>query len=124
MTATPTLTLTRPGAVIIADNVVLALGRAVLAVGIAYAGVGMLTGITARVSPRSDEIAVDGWVLLFTLALSLLVALFLSFVPKIGDEDALAQGLQEGRKGCHRPAPGSRHHHSGEVGIQVECIAR
>ncbi len=81
---------------LIAENVVLALGGAVLGVGIAYAGVGMLTAITARVSPRSDEIAVDGWVLLFTLGLSLAVALFLSFVPKIGDEDALAQGLQAG----------------------------
>lgn len=81
---------------LIAENVVLALGGALLGIGIAYAGVGMLTAITARVSPRSDEIAVDGWVLLFTLALSLLVALFLSFVPKIGDEDALAQGLQAG----------------------------
>lgn len=81
---------------LIAENVVLALGGAVLGVGIAYAGVGMLSAITARVSPRADEIAVDAWVLLFTLALSLLVALFLSFVPKIGDEDALAQGLQAG----------------------------
>lgn len=81
---------------LIAENVVLALGGAALGIGIAYAGVGMLTAITARVSPRSDEIAVDGWVLLFTLVLSLLVAMFLSFVPKIGDEDALAQGLQAG----------------------------
>lgn len=81
---------------LIAENVVLALGGALLGIGIAYAGVGMLTAITARVSPRSDEIAVDGWVLLFTLGLSLAVALFLSFVPKIGDEDALAQGLQAG----------------------------
>lgn len=81
---------------LIAENLVLALGGAVLGIGIAFAGVGLLTSIAARVSPRSDEIAVDGWVLVFTLALSLLVALFLSFVPKIGDEDALAQGLQAG----------------------------
>ncbi len=81
---------------LIAENVVLALAGAALGVAIAYAGVGMLSAITARVSPRADEIAVDGWVLLFTFVLSLLVALFLSFVPNIGDEDALAQGLQAG----------------------------
>ncbi len=81
---------------LIAENLVLALGGAALGIVIAYAGVGMLTAITARVSPRADEIAVDGWVLLFTLVLSLIVALILAYVPAIGDEDALAQGLQAG----------------------------
>lgn len=81
---------------LIAENVVLALAGATLGVGIAYAGVGMLAAITARVSPRADEIAVDGVVLAFTLGLSLLVALILSFVPRIGDEHALAAGLQAG----------------------------
>ncbi|MBX3132267.1 MAG: ABC transporter permease [Gemmatimonadaceae bacterium] len=81
---------------LIAENLVLALGGAALGIAIAYAGVGMLSAIAARVSPRADEIAVDGWVLLFTLGLAVLVALFLSFVPSIGDENALAQGLQAG----------------------------
>src|SRR5690606_4153816 len=81
---------------LIAENVVLALAGATLGVGIAYAGVGMLAAITARVSPRADEIAVDGVVLAFTLGLSLVVALILSFVPRIGDDNALAAGLQAG----------------------------
>lgn len=81
---------------LIAENLVLALTGAVLGILIAYAGVGMLTAITARVSPRADEIAVDGVVLGFTLLLSLVVALVLSFVPRVGDDNALAQGLQAG----------------------------
>ncbi|MBA3855149.1 MAG: hypothetical protein C0503_12105, partial [Gemmatimonas sp.] len=81
---------------LIAENVVLALSGAVLGIGIAYAGVGMLAAITARVSPRADEISVDGVVLAFTLGLSLIVALILSFVPRIGDDNALAAGLQAG----------------------------
>lgn len=81
---------------LIAENIVLALSGAVLGIGIAYAGVGMLAAITARVSPRADEIAVDGVVLAFTLGLSLIVALILSFVPRIGDDNALAAGLQAG----------------------------
>lgn len=81
---------------LIAENVVLALSGAVLGIAIAYAGVGMLAAITARVSPRADEIAVDGVVLAFTLGLSLVVALILSFVPRIGDDNALAAGLQAG----------------------------
>jgi predicted permease len=81
---------------LIAENMVLALGGAALGVGIAYAGVGMLATFTARVSPRADEIAVDGWVLVFTLLLAALVALLLSFVPRVGDDHSLAAGLQAG----------------------------
>jgi len=81
---------------LVAENLVLALGGAALGIGIAFAGVGMLAAFAARVSPRSDEIAVDGWVLLFTLVLAVVVAFLLSFVPRIGDEGALSAGLQAG----------------------------
>jgi len=81
---------------IIAENLLLALAGAALGIGIAYAGVGMLSSFTARVSPRADEIAVDGWVLLFSLLLAVVVGLILSFVPSVGDENALSQGLQAG----------------------------
>ena len=81
---------------LIAENAVLALAGAVLGLVMAYAGVGMLARFVARVSPRADEIQVDGVVLLFTLALALVVTLLLSFVPRIGDEDALGAGLRAG----------------------------
>lgn len=81
---------------IIAENLLLSLAGAALGIGIAYAGVGMLSSFTARVSPRADEIAVDGWVLLFSLLLAVVVGLILSFVPSVGDENALSQGLQAG----------------------------
>jgi putative ABC transport system permease protein len=81
---------------LVAENVVLALSGAALGIGIAYAGVGMLATFAARVSPRADEIAVDGVVLLFTLLLALVVALILSFVPRIGSEGSLSAGLSAG----------------------------
>jgi putative ABC transport system permease protein len=81
---------------IIAENLLLSLAGAALGIGIAYAGVGMLSSFTARVSPRADEIAVDGWVLLFSLLLAVVVGLILSFVPSAGDENSLSQGLQAG----------------------------
>jgi len=81
---------------LIAENVVLALAGAGIGIGIAYAGVGSLAAFAARVSPRADEIAVDGVVLVFTLLLALVVAVLLSFVPRIGDETSLSAGLQAG----------------------------
>ena len=81
---------------LIAENAVLALAGAVLGLLMAFAGVGMLARFAARVSPRADEIQVDGVVLLFTLVLALAVTLLLAFVPRIGDEDALGEGLRSG----------------------------
>jgi predicted permease len=81
---------------LLAENAVLALMGAALGLVVAYAGVGMLSTFAARFSPRADEIVVDGTVLLFTFALSMLVALMLAFAPSIGDEGALGLGLRAG----------------------------
>ncbi|MBX3175137.1 MAG: ABC transporter permease [Gemmatimonadaceae bacterium] len=81
---------------LLVENGVLALAGAALGLAVAYAGVGMLASFTARFSPRSDEIAVDGFVLLFTLLLALVVTAVLSFVPSIGKEDSLGEGLRAG----------------------------
>ncbi len=78
------------------ENLVLATGGALLGLVIAFGGVGMLTAFTARFSPRADEIRVDGMVLAFTLLLALLVAVLLSFAPRVGREHELSQGLVAG----------------------------
>ncbi len=78
------------------ENLVLALSGAFVGLLIAYAGVGMLTSFTARYSPRADEIRVDGLVLVFALLLALIVAVVLSFTPKLGDEKSLGAGLSAG----------------------------
>lgn len=81
---------------LVAENITLALAGAALGLVVAYAGVGMLTAFAARMSPRADEIAVDGVVLGFTFLLALLVAVALSFVPRIGSEHQLGAGLAAG----------------------------
>ena len=81
---------------LLAENVLLALAGAALGLVIAYAGVGMLTAFAARFSPRADEIRVDALVLAFTFVLALLVAVLLSFAPKIGAEHQLGAGLAAG----------------------------
>lgn len=87
---------TRLRRLLLAENTVLALMGAALGLVIAYAGVGMLSTFAARFSPRADEIAVDATVLGFTLLLALVVALALSFVPRVGDESTLGAGLSAG----------------------------
>lgn len=78
------------------ENVVLALTGAAFGLVIAYGGVGMLTTFAARYSPRADEISVDAAVLAFTFILALLVAVLLSFAPRIGEEYSLGAGLSAG----------------------------
>jgi putative ABC transport system permease protein len=81
---------------LLVENAVLALSGAALGLVVAYGGVGMLTRFAARVSPRADEIALDGVVLGFTLLVALLVTAVLAFVPSIGNEDSLGEGLRAG----------------------------
>jgi putative ABC transport system permease protein len=81
---------------LLAENAVLALSGAALGLVVAYAGVDMLARFAARVSPRADEIQVDGAVLIFTLVLALAVTALLAFVPSVGKEDALGEGLRAG----------------------------
>jgi predicted permease len=87
---------TRLRKLLLVENAVLALSGAALGLVVAYAGVGMLTSFAARVSPRADEIALDGVVLGFTLVVALLVTAVLAFVPSIGNEDSLGEGLRAG----------------------------
>ncbi|HEY2851193.1 MAG TPA: ABC transporter permease, partial [Gemmatimonadaceae bacterium] len=83
---------------LLVENLVLALSGAALGLVIAFAGVRMLVSFAARYSPRADEIRVDGMVLSFTLGLAVLVALLLSFAPKIASEHMLGSSLASGGK--------------------------
>lgn len=82
------------------ENLLLALMGGVLGLAIAYAGVQMLVAFAARYSPRAGEIAIDGPVLAFTLGLSALVAIMLSFAPKLAKEGELGEALSaSGKRG-------------------------
>lgn len=81
---------------LLAENLVLAFAGAAFGLVIAYGGVGMLTAFAARYTPRADEISVDGMVLAFTFVLAVVVAVLLSFAPRVGDEQTLGAGLSAG----------------------------
>ena len=81
---------------LLAENLVLALAGAVLGLIIAVAGVRLLISLAARYSPRANEIRLDGVVLGFTLLLSLVVAVVLSYAPKLAKEGSLAAWVAAG----------------------------
>ena len=81
------------------ENLTLALIGGAIGVLVAFAGLKMLVAFAAQLTPRADEIRVDGLVLVVSLAISLVAAIALSFIPSIGNESSLAAPLAAaGRK--------------------------
>ena len=81
---------------LLAENLVLAFGGAVLGLIIAIGGVKLLVALAQRYSPRANEIQLDGVVLGFTLLLSVVVATLLSFAPSLAKEGSLAAWITAG----------------------------
>ena len=81
---------------LLAENLVLAILGGALGVGIAIGGVRLLTSFAARYSPRANEIELDTVVLGFTLALSVAVAMLLSFVATLPKEGTFASRIAAG----------------------------
>jgi putative ABC transport system permease protein len=68
---------------LLAENLTLTLAGATLGVGMAVAGMKMLVSFAAQLTPRAEEIHVDGVVLAVCLATSLAAALGLSYVSRV-----------------------------------------
>lgn len=81
---------------LLTENLILAFWGGVFGLVLAFGGVGMLSALAARYSPRADEIRIDGAVLGFTLLLVLVVAVLLSYAPKLARESALGTALTSG----------------------------
>ena len=81
---------------LLVENLLLTLVGAALGVGIALGGVRLLTALAARYSPRAGEIRLDGVVLGFTLALSVGLALLLSFIAALPQEGTFASWISAG----------------------------
>ncbi len=81
---------------LLVENLLLALLGALLGVLVAGGGVRLLTSLAERYSPRASEIRLDGVVLSFTLALSVTVALLLSFLASLPREGGLASRILAG----------------------------
>ena len=104
---------------LLVENLVLALLGAILGVGIAVGGVKLLTSLAERYSPRASEIRMDGVVFGFALALSLTVALLLSFLASLPREGRLASRILAGAQRMS----GSLRKHRLQRGLVVVQIA-
>jgi putative ABC transport system permease protein len=69
---------------LLAENLVLSVFGAALGLGLAVAGLGLLIKYTSRFTNRTGEIALDGWVLAFTLVVSTGMALVFAWAPRLG----------------------------------------
>jgi putative ABC transport system permease protein len=83
---------------LLVENLLLALAGATIGIVIAIGGVKLLTLLAARYSPRASEIHLDGAVLMFTLGLSIALALVLSFVAALPREGAFAAAIAAGAR--------------------------
>ncbi|HMA24876.1 MAG TPA: ABC transporter permease, partial [Gemmatimonadaceae bacterium] len=87
---------------LLVENLTLALLGGALGVLVAFAGLKMLVAFAAQLTPRADEIRVDGVVLAVGLATSVAAAVALSFVSRIGRESVPVAGrvttLSRGRQ--------------------------
>ncbi len=104
---------------LLVENLLLAFMGALLGVVIAVNGVRLLTALAERYSPRANEISLDGVVLGFTLALSVTVALLLSFLAALPREGSFASTIVAG---AHRMS-GSLRRHRLQRGLVVVQIA-
>ena len=69
---------------LLAENLVLSIVGGVLGLGLAVAGLDLLTNYASRFTNRTGEIALDGWVLAFTLVVSIALALLFAWAPRLG----------------------------------------
>jgi putative ABC transport system permease protein len=81
---------------LLVENLVLTSTGGAVAVPVAIGGVSLLISFAERVSPRANEIGVDGAVLAFTFALSIGLALLLSFAASLPKHQTLASSVAAG----------------------------
>ncbi len=80
------------------ENLVLTIAGGSFGVILAIGGVRLLTSLAQRYSPRANEIRLDGVVLGFALALSIVVALLLSFVASLPREGTFGSWIAAGAR--------------------------
>jgi len=86
---------------LLTESVVLAGAGGLLGLALAFAMVRLLGVLAPATLPRGDEIAIDGGVLLFTLAVSILTALLFGLAPAVhGARQGLVESLKEGGRGA------------------------
>ncbi|HVT17123.1 MAG TPA: ABC transporter permease [Thermoanaerobaculia bacterium] len=103
---------------LLTESVILALLGAALGIGIAAALLRALVAFAARFTTRTGDIALDGWVLAFTVAIAVVAGLLSGTLPAVSASRGIATALRSGGSG--RPGPaGSLRLRASLAGVQV-----
>jgi putative ABC transport system permease protein len=91
---------------LLTESTMLALAGGTLGLLVAAWGLQLLVTFAARFTPRAHEISIDGFVLLFTLLVSLGTGLIFGLMPALGSDKNLSGALKENSRTA---AGGVRH---------------
>lgn len=106
---------------LLTESLLLALLGGLTGLAIAYAGLDQLVAMAPADLPRSEQIAVDGRVLVFTLAMTVLTGIVFGLFPAWkGTQTSLTSALKDGGT---RGATGNRSHHRMLNAIVVTEVA-
>ncbi len=92
---------------LVTESTLVALAGGALGLLFATGGLRLLVTFAARFTPRAREIAIDGPVLFFALAVSVVTGIALGLIPAVSSRRSLTQALQEG--GSRSTAGAGRH---------------
>ena len=93
---------------LLTESLLLAVAGGLAGVAFAAMTVGMLTQFIGRFTQRTQEIAIDPWVLVFTLLLSAIAGILFGAVPALMAPSDPNQRLRQGGKGTGVGAPRAR----------------
>jgi predicted permease len=91
---------------LLTESTILALAGGALGLALAAAGARLLSTFAARFTPRATEVGLDGWVLAFTLVVSLGTGIVAGSLPGLPSWPRLARAL--GESGRSTSGPGRR----------------
>ena len=81
---------------LLVEGALLAIVGGAIGLALAAAALELLTAFAARFTPRAGEIALDGWVLAFTLGLSVLTGIAFALLPALPSRVNLVGALKDG----------------------------
>ncbi|HXG95006.1 MAG TPA: ABC transporter permease [Blastocatellia bacterium] len=85
---------------LLTESVMLGVAGGALGLAVAFAGIKLLIALNPPKLPRLDEIGIDGFVLLFTLLISVLTGIIFGLVPALqASKPNLNETLKEGGRG-------------------------
>ena len=81
---------------LLTETTLLAVVGGALGLVLAWTGLDLLVSFAGLLTPRTSQIALDGWVLAFTLGLSVITGLAFGIVPALSARASVASSLKEG----------------------------